>query len=56
MRKLLIPFILCGFTIIIFFNACNQETIKFQSYYSSGKTIYDTHCSNCHMDDGEGLA
>ena len=55
MKKLLIPFTFCGLVIAIFLNACNQETIKYQSYYSKGSELYKTHCSNCHMDDGQGL-
>ncbi len=55
MRKFLLPFIFFGSVIIIFLNACNEETIKYQSYYSSGSALYKSHCSNCHMDDGEGL-
>lgn len=55
MRKFLIPFAVCGLIVSIFLNACDQDTINYQSYYSSGKAIYDTHCSNCHMSNGEGL-
>lgn len=55
MRKFLIPFIFCGLLAGIFLNACNEDAIKYQSYYSSGSALYKTHCSNCHMDDGQGL-
>lgn len=56
MKKILIPFIFCGLVIGVFLNACNEDSIKYQSYYSSGSALYNTHCSNCHMDDGQGLA
>lgn len=26
------------------------------STYSQGKRLYETHCANCHMSDGKGLA
>ncbi|HEX7365636.1 MAG TPA: cytochrome c [Pelobium sp.] len=55
MRKTLLFVALCGLLVSIFLTACNQQTIKYQSYYSSGKAVYDTHCSNCHMQNGEGL-
>ncbi len=27
-----------------------------QNTYTQGKLLYDTHCANCHMPDGKGLA
>nr|WP_294899346.1 cytochrome c [uncultured Pedobacter sp.] len=55
MRKLLIPLVFLGLVSAIFLNACNQESIKYQGYYTSGSALYKTHCGNCHMDDGKGL-
>lgn len=55
MRKFLIPTFFLGLVLAIFLNSCNEESIKYQRYYSDGQKLYQTHCSNCHMDDGEGL-
>ncbi len=55
MRKILIPLIFCGLIVAIFLNACSEESVKYQRYYSDGSTMYKTHCGNCHMDDGKGL-
>ena len=30
--------------------SCEQET------YAQGKRLYEAHCENCHMEDGNGLA
>ncbi|MBL3655053.1 c-type cytochrome [Fulvivirga sediminis] len=29
---------------------------KLDQYIYAGKELYDTHCSNCHQENGEGLA
>lgn len=53
------------FLILVFFivviallmSACVDENdIKYQRYYADGSQLYKTHCQNCHMDDGKGLA
>lgn len=31
-------------------SSCEHET------YSQGKRLYEAHCENCHMEDGNGLA
>jgi mono/diheme cytochrome c family protein len=31
-------------------SSCDQET------YVQGKRLYEAHCENCHMEDGNGLA
>jgi mono/diheme cytochrome c family protein len=43
--------------LIVLLNACNQnpEQIKHQQYTLKGKKIYETHCQNCHQQDGTGL-
>jgi mono/diheme cytochrome c family protein len=33
-----------------------QEKIKFKQYLIEGKRLYLLHCSNCHQEDGTGLA
>jgi mono/diheme cytochrome c family protein len=43
--------------VIIFIAACqNEESIEFRRYYSSGALVYQSHCQNCHGDNGEGLS
>jgi len=35
----------------------DRETkIKFDQYLVQGKELYQTYCTNCHQDDGKGLA
>jgi mono/diheme cytochrome c family protein len=42
---------------IIFIGACqNEENLEFKRYYSSGALVYQSHCQNCHGDNGEGLS
>ena|ERR1700744_6087024 len=43
--------------IIIFIAACqNEESLEFKRYYSSGALVYQSHCQNCHGNNGEGLS
>jgi mono/diheme cytochrome c family protein len=43
--------------VIIFIAACqNEESLEFKRYYSSGAVVYQSHCQNCHGDNGEGLS
>ncbi len=40
----------------IFFSACQgSEELDKARYYINGKTLYETHCRNCHGHQGEGL-
>jgi cytochrome c551 len=32
-----------------------KENIKYRQYLVEGKRLYLRHCSNCHMENGEGL-
>lgn len=36
--------------IVLASQSCEQET------YAQGKRLYEAHCENCHMEDGNGLA
>lgn len=57
MRKLLLSIIFCSVIISVVFSACiNESEVKYQRYYADGSQLYKTHCANCHMDDGKGLA
>ncbi|WP_426667172.1 c-type cytochrome [Mucilaginibacter sp. McL0603] len=43
--------------VIILIAACqNEESIEFRRYYSSGALVYQSHCQNCHGENGEGLS
>jgi len=33
-----------------------EEKIKYKQYLIEGKRLYLQHCSNCHQEDGSGLA
>lgn len=33
----------------------SQTKTRMQQYYRMGKTLYITHCTNCHQADGKGL-
>lgn len=36
--------------------SCNDEAgLNFKRYYSTGQSVYQTHCQNCHGANGEGL-
>lgn len=34
----------------------SQEKNKFNQYMVKGRQLYQTHCSNCHQEDGTGVA
>ncbi|OAQ39690.1 copper oxidase [Pedobacter psychrophilus] len=57
MRKIIILISFLAITFTVFFSACvNEDSIKYQRYYSDGLQMYKDHCQSCHMDDGNGLA
>ncbi len=57
MRRAILLITFTAFVLTIFLNACvNEANIKYQRYYADGSQLYKTHCANCHMDDGKGLA
>lgn len=33
-----------------------QTRIRIKQYVSAGRQLYNAHCSNCHQEEGEGLA
>jgi cytochrome c551 len=37
-------------------NMDRREKIRYQQYLVQGKQLYQLHCSNCHQQDGKGLA
>lgn len=40
----------------VFLNACQSGgELDKARYYINGKSLYETHCRNCHGDQGEGL-
>ncbi|MES2516609.1 MAG: cytochrome c [Bacteroidota bacterium] len=36
--------------------ACSPKDVKQKQYYVDGQVLYKTHCSNCHQENGQGLA
>ena len=55
MRCLLTIFIIA--TAGIFLVSCeNENSIEFKRYYSSGALVYQSHCQNCHGENGQGLS
>lgn len=47
MKSLLLAAVVAVFSCL---TACEQQP------YQMGERLYKTHCANCHMDSGEGLA
>jgi mono/diheme cytochrome c family protein len=41
---------LCFSVLLLLLSNCGNEAT-----YAEGKTLYDQHCLNCHMEDGKGL-
>lgn len=37
-------------------NLSATDKIKYQQYMVQGEQLYAMHCSNCHQEDGKGLA
>ena len=57
MRKAILVITFISFILGIFLTSCvNEDNIKYQRYYADGSQLYKTHCANCHMDNGDGLA
>lgn len=58
----LVPYLIFGTGLL--FASCagnsnpnkDSHSIKFQQYYLQGQLLYINHCSNCHQEDGRGLA
>jgi len=42
--------------LLISMDACqSQDEIKKAQFFTNGKSLYTTHCGNCHGEQGEGL-
>ena len=55
--KLRVIGILSVLILTLFIISCeSDESLEFKRYYSTGTIVYQTHCKNCHGDNGEGLA
>lgn len=40
----------------IVISSCQDEAeLNFKRYYTTGQTVYQNHCQNCHGANGEGL-
>lgn len=47
---------LLGFTGNLIFSCQSAEELKKEQYFVEGYQLYTTHCSNCHQDNGKGMA
>jgi mono/diheme cytochrome c family protein len=57
MVKLRVIFGICAFVVVaaIISSCQNEADLNFKRYYSTGSTVYQSHCQNCHGANGEGL-
>jgi len=46
---------ICLLLVVLVWSCQSDESIEFNRYYSSGISVYQTHCQNCHGANGEGL-
>jgi mono/diheme cytochrome c family protein len=50
---LIFAVIITGMVII---NSCqSEEELNYARYFVNGKRVYETHCQNCHAQNGAGL-
>lgn len=49
-KNITIPHVVWVFLLLLLFPACKDNP------YPEGARLYKTHCANCHMDEGAGLA
>lgn len=42
--------------LVLAIGACSDTELMSMQQLSSGAKLYETHCSNCHQEDGSGLA
>ena len=47
--------ILALLAILVIYSCQSEDEVEFHRLYSSGSTLYTTHCQNCHANNGEGL-
>lgn len=55
MRKYIINSIFLCALVAIIVSCQSQEEMDLQNYISSGRSIYQAKCQNCHGEKGEGL-
>ncbi|UXP30880.1 cytochrome c [Reichenbachiella agarivorans] len=55
MKSLLNRILLLTLFALFSCKATNQDEIKLKQYSIEGKSLYATHCANCHQIDGSGL-
>jgi mono/diheme cytochrome c family protein len=55
--KLKVILIICAFVMAVtVITSCQDEgELNFKRYYSTGQSVYQNHCQNCHGAKGEGL-
>jgi mono/diheme cytochrome c family protein len=55
--KLKVILMLCAFvlTAAVVTSCQNEAELNFKRYYSTGQSVYQSYCQNCHGAKGEGL-
>jgi mono/diheme cytochrome c family protein len=56
MKLTLVCLAICAFILTTVFVSCQSEAeIEYKRYYVLGRNLYQTNCTNCHAENGEGL-
>jgi mono/diheme cytochrome c family protein len=56
MKKLFIILFICTGIAATIASCQSDEEITYTRYYTGGLALYQTHCQNCHGQNGEGLS
>lgn len=56
MKKLIVTGAIFGLLTMLITSCLSDNEIEFKRYYSTGAVLYQSHCQNCHGDNGEGLS
>ncbi|WP_214070470.1 cytochrome c [Mucilaginibacter sp. dw_454] len=54
--KIKVISVLCVLLAILIYSCQNEDDITFKRYYTTGSLVYQSHCQNCHGNDGLGLS
>lgn len=53
--KLVLAICFLIMAVVIISSCQNEDELNFKRYYSTGSTVYQSHCQNCHATNGAGL-